>query len=78
MDATESAKQAAEAHDLAAARYERLAFHWMKRGKLPQAAMARRQARLHLQTAHFERGRALSTEARFGRGTHNTSASLST
>jgi hypothetical protein len=68
MDVAESPQEAAEAHDRAAARYERLAFHWMRRGKLPQAALARRQARLHLQTALFERERASS----------NTSHSLGT
>jgi hypothetical protein len=44
METAESPQQAAEAHDRAAARYERL-------------ALARRQARLHLQTALFERQR---------------------
>ena len=67
MHVGESPQEAAEAHDRAAARYERLAFHWMRRGKLPQAALARRQARLHLQTALFERERASSAEPGFGR-----------
>ena len=64
MNAAASVEQAAEAHERAAARYERLAFHWMKRGKLPQAALARRQARLHLQTARFERERVSRWRAR--------------
>jgi hypothetical protein len=70
METAESPHQAAEAHDRAAARYERLAFHWMKRGKVPQAALARRQARLHLQTALFERqrGRPSSNEFIPGKG----------
>jgi hypothetical protein len=78
MFAAESALQAAEAHDRAAARYERLAFHWMKRGKLPQAALASRQARLHLQTARFERERVSSTQRHLDRGTRSRSATPST
>ena len=76
METAESPQQAAEAHDRAAARYERLAFHWMKRGKLPQAALARRQARLHLQTALFERQRSWpsSTEFHSGQGPHSPTA----
>lgn len=58
MDTLESHHQAAEDHNRAAARYERLAFHWMRQGNLHQAALARRQARLHLQTAFFELDRA--------------------
>jgi len=77
MDGAESPQQAAEAHDRAAARYERLAFHWMKRGKLPQAALARRQARLHLQTARFERDRVSSTQPHVGAGTDSRSVSRS-
>ena len=78
METAESPQQAAEAHDRAAARYERLAFHWMKRGKVPQAALARRQARLHLQTALFERqrGRPASNEFHSGQGLHSPTASV--
>jgi hypothetical protein len=78
MVAAESPLHAAEAHDWAAARYERLAFHWMKRGKLPQAALARRQARLHLLTARFERDRVSDLERDSRRKTHSTPASAST
>jgi hypothetical protein len=79
MAAAESPQQAAEAHDRAAARYERLAFHWMKRGRLPQAALARRQAWLHLQTARFERDRARASSKEFhsGHGTPSPTASAS-
>jgi hypothetical protein len=50
----EAREQATEAHDRAAARYERLAFHWTRKGDIRRAALAHRQARLHLQTALFE------------------------
>ena len=58
MDSLESRHQAAEDHERAAARYERLAFHSMRRGDLHKAALARRQARLHLQTVLLELRRA--------------------
>jgi hypothetical protein len=57
MEAVRTRYGTAEDHDRAAASYERLAFHWMRRGYLHQAALARRQARLHLETALFERNR---------------------
>jgi hypothetical protein len=47
--------------ELAAARFEKLASYWVKRGDLARAAMARRTARLHRQTAELQRG---STETR--------------
>ena len=41
----------------AAARIERLASYWAKRGDLPRAALARRTARLQLQTVQLEQDR---------------------
>jgi hypothetical protein len=42
-------------HQRAAARFEKLAAYWAKRGDLPRAALARRTARLQRQTAQLER-----------------------
>ena len=43
--------------DRMAARFEKLASYWPRRGDLPRAALARRNARLHRLTAQFERDR---------------------
>ena len=42
-------------HQRAEARFEKLASYWAKRGDLPRAALARRTARLHRQTAQLKR-----------------------
>jgi hypothetical protein len=43
--------------DRMAARFEKLASYWAKRGDLPRAALARRNVRLHRLTAQLERDR---------------------
>jgi hypothetical protein len=52
--------------DRMAARFEKLASYRARRGDLPRAALARRNARLHRLTAQFERERAAVEEGDAG------------